>query len=250
VETARVPARSTGHVIITTFDNIALPLIQKLELHRIPYYVIEPDPVPASNLYGEGVSAVTGAIDDRATYEKLRVASARLVVANAADAANTNVTLPVREVAPQVPIAATADSEPAIEILQLAGVSQVLPIKQRLGERLAGRLNAGHAQAHVIGTLRELLIAEFPVHNTPFVGASIRDTRLRETLGINIVGVLEQGGFVPARPETVLTEHSVPVIVGTRAQINALDEFLVIYDANYSPALVIGGGAVGRAASI
>jgi len=44
---------------VTTFDNIALPLIEKLELHRIPYYVIEPDPVRASRLDEDGISVMT-----------------------------------------------------------------------------------------------------------------------------------------------------------------------------------------------
>ena len=72
---------------------------------------------------------------------------------------------------------------------------------------------------------------------------------LRETLGANVVGVLEQAQFVPAGPDTRLTEHSYPVVVGTQEEIAALNEFLCIYDANYSPVLVIGGGKVGQAAA-
>jgi Trk K+ transport system NAD-binding subunit len=52
---------------------------------------------------------------------------------------------------------------------------------------------------------------------------------------------------LPASPDTVLTNESVPVVVGTEAQLLELDTILVIYDTNYSAALVIGGGKVGRA---
>jgi Trk K+ transport system NAD-binding subunit len=45
----------------------------------------------------------------------------------------------------------------------------------------------------------------------------------------------------------VLTKESVAVVIGTENQLLELDTFLVIYDTNYSPALVIGGGKVGRA---
>jgi voltage-gated potassium channel len=249
LETPRLPARMAGHVIIVGFDNIAQPLIEKLELHNIRYYVVEPDPIRAAKMFSDGVSVVAGAIDDRATYDRLKVASARLVLANCADTTNTNVTLTVREAAPSVPIAAVAESEASTHILTLAGVTQVIPLKQRLGEQLANRLNAGHAQTHVIGSFRDLLIAELAVHHTPFVGRAVRDIRLGEDFGVSILGVLQQARFVPASAETRLTEHSVPVVLGTRKQIEALDEFLVIYDANYSPALVIGGGEVGRAAT-
>jgi len=249
LETRRVPARMAGHVVVTSFDNIALPLIEKLELHGISYYVVEPDALRASQMDGDGVSVVTGAIDDAATYERLRVATAKLVVANNSDTVNTSVTLTVRDIAPSVPITALADSTAAVEILELAGATFVLPLKQHLGERLANRLNAGHAQTHIIGSFRDLLLAEFPVYHTPLAGRTIRDLNLRETIGVNIVGVLEHARFVPARPDTRLTDQSIPVVLGTARDILALDEFLVIYDTNYSPVIVIGAGKVGWAAT-
>jgi voltage-gated potassium channel len=93
-----------------------------------------------------------------------------------------------------------------------------------------------------------LLIAEFPVHNTPFAGRTLQEIKLREELGVNIVGVFEHARFHPAGPDTRLSEHSLPVVVGTEAEIAALDEILVIYDANYSPVVIIGGGKVGQSA--
>ena len=47
----------------------------------------------------------------------------------------------------------------------------------------------------------------------------------------------------------MLNDQSVPVVVGTAAQMMELDTYLVIYDVNFNPALVIGGGRVGRAAA-
>jgi len=249
LETRRVPARMTGHVIVSRFDNIALPLIEKLEVHRIPYYVIERDPVRASRMDADGISVITGATDDQATYERLQVRGARLLLANDADPANTNITLTVREMAPSVPIAALADSEAAVEILSLAGATSVLPLKQQLGERLANRLNAGHAQAHVIGAFRDVFLAEFPIYHTPLAGRTIRETQLREAIGVNIVGVFDQARFIAATPDLRLTHQSVPIVLGTKRDIQALDEFLVIYDTNYNPVIVVGAGKVGSAAT-
>jgi voltage-gated potassium channel len=200
-------------------------------------------------MQADGIAVVAGESDDRETYDQLRAPTAGLVVANAADTANTNIALTVREVAPAVPIVAVAEHDASVHILRRAGATHVLPLKRRLGEHLANRLNAGHAQTHVIGAFRDLLIAEFPAHHTPFVGKTIRDIALRDNLGLNMIGVLDQARFVPAHPETRLSEHSVPVVVGTPKQIAALDEFLIIYDANYSPVIVIGGGKVGCAAA-
>jgi Trk K+ transport system NAD-binding subunit len=249
LEKRRVPERMAGHVVISSFDNITPALVEKLELHGVPYFVIEPDPTRASTLDGEGISVVTGTADDRSTYERLRIDAAQLVLANHDDMTNTNVVLTIRDLANTVPIAAVAESEASVEILRTAGATHVLSLKQQLGEQLANRLNAGHAQTHVIGSYRDLLIAEFPVHNTPFEGKTLREIRLREITGLNIVGVLEQARFLPAQPDTRLTAQSVPVVIGTRQSMKELDELLVIYDANYSPVLVIGGGEVGCTAT-
>jgi voltage-gated potassium channel len=242
-----VPADTREHVILCAYDTIAPGLIERLRLHGIPYYVIEPDPVKAGRMHGDGISVIAGDVESRSTYEALRVAEARMVLANCGDTTNTNITLTVREVAPRVPITALVDSEDSIDIIELAGSTQVLALKQRLGEHLANRINAGHAQAHVIGRFRDLLIAEFAVHKTPLAGRTIRDSRLREALGINVVAVWERGRIQPASPDTRLTDSSVAVVVGTAAQMAELDALLVIYDTNYNPVLVIGGGKVGAA---
>jgi Trk K+ transport system NAD-binding subunit len=144
---------------------------------------------------------------------------------------------------------ATAEHSESIDVLELAGATHVLPLKQRLGEQLAARVNAGHCEAHVLGRFRDLRIAEFPVYRTPLSGCTLRDTQLRQITGVNVVGVWERGRLVPARPDTLLQDSSVPVVVGTVEQIAALNHLVEPFDINNSPVLVIGGGKVGQAAA-
>jgi voltage-gated potassium channel len=244
----RVPDRMTGHVIITNYDTIAPGLVDRFRLHGIPYFVIEPSPERAAALLREDVSVVTGEVDANETYRAMRAAHARLVFANDDDAINTNITLTVREVAARVPIAALATSLDSIDVLELSGVDHVLPLRRQLGEHLANRINAGHARTHHIGRFHDLNIAEFPVHNTPFVGKTIRESRLREVTGISVIGVWQGGRLKPPHPDFRFSESSVPVVVGTDEQIQMLDELLIIYDTNFNPVLIVGGGKVGRAA--
>ena len=243
------PEHVTGHVIICGWDDIAPGLVARLRASDIPYYVIESDHARAAALLADDISVVAGEADGSATYRALRVEEARLVFANRGDAANTNIALTVREVAPDVPIIAIAESLDAIDILELAGCSRVLPLRHSLGEHLANRLNAGHAHSHVIGRFRDLLIGEFPVHETPLIGRTIRDSQLRQATGVSIVGVWDKGRLSPARPDTVLNPASVLVVIGTEEQLLELDAFLVIYATNFNPIIVIGGGKVGRAAT-
>jgi len=241
------PRDITGHVVITHWDDIARGLILRLSHLGIPHCVLEPDPATAAELVSDGVVVVTGDIDSSATYEAVRTGGARLVFANLADAVNTNATLTVREFFPDVPIAALAESLDSVDVLELAGATHVLPLKHRLGEQLANRVDVGTVRTHVAGRFRDLLIAEFPVHNTQLAGRSIRDTRLRELTGLSVVATWERGRLLPAMSDTLLTSYSVAVVVGTEDQLTELDAMFSIYEPNENPVLVLGGGKVGAA---
>jgi Trk K+ transport system NAD-binding subunit len=237
------------HVIICRYDSIAPGLIRKLNFNRIPTYVLEPDPVAAAQLLVEELPVVTGEIDSRETYERLRVAEARMVLANAEDTTNTNVTLTVREIAPEVPVVAVVENEDSLDILELSGATHALHLRRKLGEYLAARVALGRRRVHLIGSFRDVLIAEFTAQNTPLSGLTLRETKLRETTGVSVVGVWERARLSPASPGLRLTDHSVPVVIGDREQITALEKLLADGEANSHPIVIIGGGKVGRAAA-
>lgn len=242
-----VPMHTTGHVIICRYDTVVRGLVRKLAALGIPFFVLEPDATEAASFFEDGIPVITGEIDNSTTYKSARVSGARMVLANAEDAANTNITLTVRELTADVPIVAIAENIDSVDLLELAGATHVLPLKQKLGEHLAHRVTAQYASVHVIGTFKNLLIAEFPVQNTPLAGRRIRETNLRQITGVSVVGIWERGRLLPAQPDTVLTELSVPVIVGTADQIAEIESYLVIYNVNYNPVLIIGCGNVGYA---
>jgi Trk K+ transport system NAD-binding subunit len=238
-----------GHVIICRYDSIAPGLMRKLKFNRIPAYVLVPDPVAAAQSLNDEFSVVTGEIDSRKTYERLRVAEARMVLANAEDTTNTNITLTVREIAPEVPIVAVVENEDSLDILELSGATHALYLKRKLGEYLATRVSLGRRRVHQIGSFKDLLIAEFTVQNTPLSGLTLRETKLRETTGVSVVGVWERAQLWPASPDLRLTAHSVPVVIGVDEQLTALENLLAEELPNLHPVVIIGGGKVGRAAA-
>ncbi len=246
------PAGMAGHVILSQHDAVAAALVARLGAENIPYFIIENDPAVAARLVDDGVSAILGDQDSRSTYEQLQVRSARLVIANDSDEANANITLTVREAAPDVPVAAIVEEVDAVDILQLSGATRVLPLKQRLGESLANRADTGGAGAHVIGAVGDVQIAELPAGDTPFVGLTLRETRLRERTGLNVVGLWERGRLQPAYPDARVDANGVIVVAGTAAQIAALDRLLPRpATATAAPrVLIIGAGTVGRAAAV
>lgn len=244
-----LPPDTHGHVIICSRDAIVPGLIERLEQEDISYVIIESDPSTASDWFAEGISAAIGEIDVKETYTNLRASQARLVVANREDIVNTNIILTVREVAPDVPIAAISNDENAVDILELSGASRVLPLKRWLGEQLANRVTAHQAGMQPIGEYDDLHIAELPVHNTALHGKTIRESELRKETGINIIGVWERGPLQPPDAGRVLTDASVLVVMGSSEQLGKLDSFILEREADPHPILLIGGGTVGEAAA-
>ncbi len=224
-------------------------LIERFTLLKMPYFLVEEDVRKAAEYHGDGVSVIAGNVASPALWEDVRVSEAHGVVVNSNDARNTNIILTVRQESSDVPLVACADNLDSIDILELAGATRVLPIKDQLGQALASRVNAGHAEAHVVGEFRGLTIAEFAVHNTPLVNKSLGDSKIQQEMGAHIVGVWERGRLHSPRPDLILSESSVALVIGSNEQITALNEFLVIYSTNYNPTIIIGGGVVGRAAA-
>jgi Trk K+ transport system NAD-binding subunit len=245
----RIPREAEGHVVICANDPIALGLIRRLELAGVPAYLIEPDPNRAIQMHDEGVPVIAGEVDSIETYENARIERARLVFANSSDTVNTNIVLTVRERAPAIPVVAIADSVDSVDILELGGVNHVLTLTLLLGEHLAKRVSAGNVRANIIGHFHQSLLAEFPVKHTPLEGRTIRDSGLREELGVNVVGVWHEGRLLPADPDLELSSLSVPVVIASEEQVETIDAMLIIHEANTNPVIIIGGGRVGRAAA-
>ena len=244
-----VPAATRGHVILTEYDAIAASLVERLKGENIPYFVIEPDPAEAAKMIAEGISVMAGDNDSSATYERANAREARMLLANCEDTTNTNITITAREIAPHLAIAAVAEEEDSIDVLELSGASSVLPLKRQLGEHLANRVDMGGSEAHVIGAYRGLQIAELPARDTQLAGLTVRDTRLREKTGVSVVGLWERGKLHPAFPGSTIQADGVIVVAGNESQIGALNTLMPRADGAPPPVLIIGAGKVGQAAA-
>lgn len=244
-----VPSNTRDHVIFCCYTELARAMVERLRIQEIPYVIVEPNPGRAAALHAHGTSVISGERDSVETYTHAKVGSARLVVANVDDPTNTNIILTVRERAPDVRIAAIAEDKDAVDILEASGATQVVPLKHRLGQQLVARVRAGQPGAHLVGKFKGLGIAELPARDADLVGATIRESRLRERTGVSIVAYWERGRMLPARPTSVLSQQSVLVVVGTMEQLEALAASLPGGAPDRErPVLVIGGGRVGRAA--
>lgn len=244
-----------GHVIVVSTSPIALNLVDDLRGYGARCVLLCHDSQKTLDLLDRGYEAVAGEHDSNTVYRNLRLTEAAMLVVLDSDVRNTNIVFTARDVAPDVPIVASAQSEDAIDILRLAGSSRVFQFHRLLGEALARRVLNANARFSIASRYKELVAAEGPVMRTRLVGKSLRQSGLRKASGANVVGLWERGRFVLPNPDTVFTATMVMVIVGDMQQIQAANAFLSedmpegSKAQSDTPVVILGCGRVGRDAA-
>lgn len=250
-EQARVPRElpknMKGHVILTRYGPVTEALIKKLNRFKYQYIVLVTDLAEGLRLRELGVNVMLGDLVDPQTYRNARVEKAALVATTESDVLNTNVAFTVRGINKDVIIISTSNTEEAVDILELAGSNNVLQLGETMGLILSRRANAGDACAHVVGRFGDLQIAEALVTGSSLVGLSLKDTALRQKVGVNVVGIWERGNFQTARPETIISQSTVLVLAGSEHEIELYNKTFGVKGELKAPVLILGGGRVGRA---
>jgi voltage-gated potassium channel len=248
---ARAPrelsAKTQNHVVLTGLGSVEKTLIRILKRAKIPYVLLVAELTEALKLHDEGYTVMVGGPDDPETYLHCRCREAALVVALQRDTTNTNIAFTVREIAANVPIVASASFSASVDILELAGATQVLQLGEILGQALARRILGRNAQAHVVGQFENLLIAEAAAAHTPLVDRKLKDIRLSAHAKVNVVGVWDRGKFALAGPETLIEPSSILLLAGSRADLDEYNTLFSVYGSQDHGAIIIGGGRVGRA---
>ncbi len=239
-----VPERTRDHVVICGLDPVTRALVSKLQVRGIPFFLVLSNYDEVRRLEDdEGIRAVYGDPSDAGVLLKLRADRARHIILNLGDKENVNIILTVRSLC-TTPIAALLDEPCHAELFHLAGASQVIPLKRILGRYLATRATTKGAFAHVLDSFGKLLIAELPVHGTPFSGRTLKDAHIREQTGLAVVGIWERGKIIIPNRETLLSEQSVIVVVGTRENLETLEK-LTGELPGQDMVMIIGHGRVG-----
>ncbi len=244
-----LPENTQGHVLLTSHDPLTTSFIEKLKQYNYEYVFIAPDQQNTLELYDLGFKAIMGELDDVETYRKTRADKAALVFFNNDDQTNTNGVFTLRQFCGDIQIVVSAESNEAADILELAGSSQVYQFTRMLGRALARRVLGVSMHANIIGRFNDLLIAEAPAMRTPLEGKTLIESKLRENIGVNVVGMWERGKFIAALPDTRITPDTVMVMAGSEKQLEKYDEIYGIYNLSFAPVIILGGGRVGRAAA-
>lgn len=247
-----LPAGTRGHVIIAGSGPISLNLADDLARHDIRRIVLCNDPQNGLDLLDQGYEVVAGDHDDIRTYQNLRADAAAMLVVLESGIRSPNIVFSAREAAPKIPIAGSAETPEAADILRTAGCSRAFLFHRMLGEALSRRVLTPMRRAGIQGSFGRLTVAEAPLLKSPLVGRTIVECGLRERTGVNVVGVWERGVFQLPGPTTTFTESTILVLAGTERQMAAFDAHLRDPDAperEPAPVLILGGGRVGLSAA-
>jgi Trk K+ transport system NAD-binding subunit len=248
---ARVPRKfdpvEKPHVILTHYDSVSHALMDKLRQFGYPFVIIVEKLNEALDIHDMGMPVMLGSLDEIETFNKASIHNAAMVVATDDDIRNVNIAFRAKDAAPDVTVAAHCSRAGSEDVLTLAGADHVIRNAKQMGTFLARRISCTDTRTHVIGSFDEVLIAEATIHGTPLVGLTLKETKLREDFGVNVVGMWERGHFDNPDPDAVLTNHTVLLLAGTESNFSSYDEKFCHYETNNSPVIIIGAGRVGRA---
>ncbi len=212
-----LPASMRGHVILTKYGPLAASLIPMLEKYGHPHVVLCPTVQEALELDDRGVRVAVGELDDPGTYRRVRLDQAAMLMTTRTDVINTNATFTARELSESLIIVATASSPSAPDVLELAGATMVLRLEDMMGTALARRVRIRDSDAHVIGHVEGLLIAEAAAFGTPLPGQTLGESDLRARTGVSVIGVWDHGQLAVVDRDTMIRQDTTFVLAGTRA---------------------------------
>ncbi len=245
----KVPDDLRGHIVITRLDVVTQALIARAKRSQVPHVVLAADPQEASELTAMGYRAMVGEVDDPATYRRAGVERASLVVATRSDTANTNIAFTVREINGTVPISATADSPASVDVLELAGCSQVIELASVLGRAMAQRVLGTSGRAHVVGEFGHIQVAESRLRDTTRVGETLGDLAIRDRSGLTVLGLYDQGQIRVPHPDQRVSGETILILGGNREALQSYDKEYAVTRPSEHLVMILGGGRVGRAAA-
>jgi len=244
-----LPLSTKGHVILTHYGPVETALIPMLVQYHYPYVIICPTLQEALELDERGFKVGLGDLDDPETYRRMRIHAAAMLVTTRSDFVNTNVTFTARELAANIAIVASADSDSSRDVLELAGVTMVLRLEQMMGQALARRISIRDSNAHLIGGLDGLLIAEAAATGTALCGTTLAESGIRANTGVSVIGTWDHGRLSTAEPSLQIRDNTVLVLAGTKEQMDAYNSTYNTEVRHDPKVLIVGGGRVGRATS-
>ncbi|WP_435118434.1 potassium channel family protein [Halolamina sp. C58] len=242
------------HVIICEYSRDSAVLLDELRELDIDYVLLSSDEAEAKALADEGYAAIHGSPQEAAAFERASIHSARAVITDAGDA-TVNTILTVRSIREDIDVIALTDDSEMAGVLRSTGADTVLSPQSVLGHHLAAKAVESFT-AEIRETVElggDIEVAEVPVsHGSDLVGSRIRDSKIRERTGVNIIGAWIDGELqLPPDPDAVIRDNTVLLVSERTEALEKLSEFTRSRRqfGRHDRIVVAGLGEVGKAAN-
>ncbi len=243
----------SDHVIICEYRRDSAVLLEELTQLGIDYVLISSSEDNAKELSDEGYNVIHGSPQDATAFERASIESARAVIADAGDA-NVNTILTVRSVDAEIDVITLTDDSDMRDILLQTGADTVLSPHGVLGHRLAEKA-VSSIRADLTDTIDiggELEVTEVPIQQgNRLIGTRIRDSKIREETGANIIGAWIDGELqLPPDPDAIIRSNTVLLLTGAHDDLAAFSDFVQPARTlrKHDRIIIAGQGEVGHAA--
>jgi voltage-gated potassium channel len=221
-----------GHIIVCGFGRMGHLVCEEFSALGLPFVILDRE---AASLEGFAMPGGIPVVGDATTDEVLRrvgVERARcLVTVVASDAENLYITMSARLLNDKLAIVARAEDEQSQRKLVRAGATKVVAPYVIGGHRVAQAvLRPNVVDFLELATRHEfedLQIEEATIETgSALAGQALRDTRLRQDLGVIIVAIRKTDGRQLFNPpaDTRLDSGDLLITLGHATQLRRLDE--------------------------
>jgi len=241
------------HVIICEYRRDSAVLLEELKELGIEYVLISSSEENAKDLSDEGYSVIHGSPQDATAFERASIETAQAVITDAGDA-NVNTILTVRSIDPDIDVITLTDDSDMRDILLDTGADTVLSPHGVLGQRLAEKAVSSFSSdlTDTIDLGGEIEVTEIPVQQgNPLIGTRIRNSKIREETGANIIGAWIDGELqLPPDPDAVIRSNTVLLVSGAHDALEAFSDFIQPARTlrKHERIIIAGQGEVGEAA--
>lgn len=251
------PARLEKHVLICGAGPVGRFLAQELHEAQIPYLLIDADRRVLEEQMRAGLEVMEGDVRQAETLQAARLDRASAAISTLSDTDDASVALVVRALRQDLPFYCTVEHADNERFLRAAGATHVVLAKRSLGERLGFLATAPIAGMidRLWGQDAGLSVCTVPVlPGSALAVPTLREAKIRERTGANILGLWSHGHFVPATdPDLPLRPGNVLIAAGSSEELERLRGLSAGQARPIAPVgeavLILGFGDVGLAAA-
>ncbi len=221
----KAPVQLRNHIIICGYNQLVETLVVELQEYGIPFIVVDDNEKNIMMLIDRKILCIHGDSTDEEVLLNANIIYARMLIANQSDEINASIILTAKAVS-DIQVIALVEDVSRSRYLRYAGSDRVISPKTLFGTYI-GRKAADPLTNHLAGATRifeDISIVELPIYpRSPLIGKRLKDARIRQTTGANIIGLWIGGRLsLNPQPEDQIKENSVLLAVGTEEQLEAL----------------------------